>query len=510
MGDIFISYDPQDQAYVDLLHKALLEHDFSCWVDSRPEDIQWQRETETRVRACRAFIVVMTPSAEKSYWVQTQLTLAIKLDKPIFPLLLAGDPWWNVGLMKPQDVRGSKLPDTPFYIRLTKVLSKNQTDHKTDDKTSGRSIIINGPVKNSTFITGDENKVGDRHKHPKQDEPSKQPPPPIHPTDKAPAKKTTSQARSSKIVITLAIIGLFCILCVGSLAAMIPWNNFLNQKASPTRTSSFQPALTETIQPDIPTVNHPTLTAAPESANTPNTPTPLPLEFTDEKDIPMVLVSGGIFKMGSDNRGDNAEPIHDVDLPSFYMDKYEVTNEQYKACETAQKCPRPTRSSSATRSSYYENPAYKNHPVLYVNWYMAKTYCEWREARLPTESEWEKAARGTDQRIYPWGQGILSDYANYNHGDNGDTTAVGSYAKDKSPSGIYDMAGNVGEWVADWFDVYPGGNRSRNSDFGQQYRVIRGGAWNSISNNVRVTFRDKATPTISFPTLGFRCARSIP
>ena len=202
------------------------------------------------------------------------------------------------------------------------------------------------------------------------------------------------------------------------------------------------------------------------------------------------------------------EPPHSVDLPAFYMDVYEVANAPYKACVTAGKCKPPRLLTSATHTDYYENAQYGNYPVIDVDWDSAKTYCEWRGARLPTEAEWERAARSTDGRTFPWGEGIDKTRANYAETKAGDPVAVGSYESGKSAEGLYDMAGNVWEWVADWYDVYPGGNPSTSPDFGQKLRVLRGGAWLDPANSLRSAFRGQLDPTHSFGNIGFRCARN--
>jgi formylglycine-generating enzyme required for sulfatase activity len=253
------------------------------------------------------------------------------------------------------------------------------------------------------------------------------------------------------------------------------------------------------------------------------TATPLRDEITDAKGVPMRLVPAGTFTMGSDAddalaeckkyRSDcsrdwfiNEEPAHQVDLDAFYMDKFEVTNARYKACVDAGVCTPPQDTNSYTRSSYYDNSQYNNFPVINVDWNQAKTYCEWRGARLPSEAEWEKAARGTDGRTYPWGEGIDCDKANYS-GCKGDTTEVGSYADGKSPYGLYDMAGNVWEWVSDWYDAYPG-NTISNSDYGTKYRVLRGGSWYDSEYVLRTSYRGRDTPDVINLYVGFRCARS--
>jgi serine/threonine-protein kinase len=241
------------------------------------------------------------------------------------------------------------------------------------------------------------------------------------------------------------------------------------------------------------------------------TPASLPAEIVDTKGVFMRLVPAGEFIMGNDDGNPDERPAHKIYIVAFYIDKYEVTNILYKMCVDASACLPPRKISSDTRPSYYGNSQFDNYPVIYVNWNQAKTYCEWRGTRLPSEAEWEKAARGIDGRTYPWGEGIDKTRANYySNGDNNlsDTTAVGSYESGKSPFGVYDMVGNVWEWVADWYDVYPGGDLNANSDFGQKYRVLRGGVWNPIDTVIHSTLRGISYPVDENASIGFRCAFS--
>jgi formylglycine-generating enzyme required for sulfatase activity len=211
------------------------------------------------------------------------------------------------------------------------------------------------------------------------------------------------------------------------------------------------------------------------------------------------------------------KPVHTVDLPAFYMDKYEVTDARYKACVDESVCQVPANSGLGYHGDAhgtYGDQKFDNYPVTWVDWSRAQTYCQWRGAHLPSEIEWEKAARGTDERKYPWGDAINPTFANYGNnapdnytGSTGKTMAVGSYPAGQSPYGIDDMAGNVWEWVADWYDVYPGGDPSANSAFGQQaYRVLRGGSWNNDPDLLRTTFRGGNSPGTTLNYIGFRCA----
>ena len=167
-----------------------------------------------------------------------------------------------------------------------------------------------------------------------------------------------------------------------------------------------------------------------------------------------------------------------------------------------------------TRDNYYGNPDFDNYPVIYVSWDDSKKYCEWAGHRLPTEAEWEKAASWDEKNqtkyVYPWGDSIDCTLANYKDKDSncvGDTMVVGSYENGKSPYGAYDMAGNIFEWVTDWYDVYPGGNESTTVDFGQTLRVLRGGAWEFYNHTARSAFRMGYPPSQSDYYIGFRCAR---
>lgn len=235
--------------------------------------------------------------------------------------------------------------------------------------------------------------------------------------------------------------------------------------------------------------------------------TPLPTEITDAKGVSMLLVPAGEFMMGSDNGYSNEKPVHQVDLGAFYMDAYEVTNARYKVCEEVGVCDPPEILSSKKRSTYYVNGLYSNYPVINVNWDMAKTYCEWRDMQLPTEAQWEKAAKGTDGRTYPWGEGFSCDKANYQR-CIGDTVAVGSYESDKSPYGIYDMAGNVTEWVADWYSETYYQDAPLSNPFGPNSgidRVYRGGSWVDYENVMRTSVRLRGDPANSNDNLGFRC-----
>jgi formylglycine-generating enzyme required for sulfatase activity len=220
----------------------------------------------------------------------------------------------------------------------------------------------------------------------------------------------------------------------------------------------------------------------------------------------MVYVPAGQFTMGSNDGADDEKPVHTVTLDAFWIDRTEVTNAQYQKCVAAGAC---------SASSYADDSRYNGsqQPVVGVSWNDADAYCRWAGARLPTEAEWEKAARGTNGRIYPWGNERPDCNKAQYGGCAGQTVPVGSKAARASPYGALDMAGNAWEWVNDWYDsgyyaISPTSN-PQGPDSGD-YRVLRGGSWNFGESDVRAANRYDVVPTYRGDGVGFRCVVAGP
>ncbi|MBU6352276.1 MAG: SUMF1/EgtB/PvdO family nonheme iron enzyme [Chloroflexi bacterium] len=219
-----------------------------------------------------------------------------------------------------------------------------------------------------------------------------------------------------------------------------------------------------------------------------------------------VTVPAGEFTMGSNDSGDE-QPIHQVYLSEYQIARHPVTNAQYELF---------VKANSYAAPKHWKNkkipPGKENHPVVNVSWKDAQAFCAWAGVRLPTEAEWEKAARGTDGRKYPWGnEPPTMELCNFNSNVGG-TTPIGSYPKGASPYGVLDMAGNVWEWVNDryggkYYSVSPSVNPQGPASGTR--RVLRGGSWSSIVNYVRSADRNLDDPDFWFNSIGFRCVRSL-
>ena len=249
----------------------------------------------------------------------------------------------------------------------------------------------------------------------------------------------------------------------------------------------------------------------------PPTPSGNPTEMIRPSDgMEMVYVPGGTFVLSEKGKG--GEGAHNVTLHNYWIDQTEITNKQYSHCVEAGVCRAPT--TCAWGDPTYEDESYKDHPVICVTWQMASTYCDWAGGRLPTEAEWDYAARGPERRLYPWGDRfdetrlnfcdescphVDARFQGYNDGYV-KTSPVGTYSNGASWCGAMDMAGNVWEWVADRYAPY--GTVDQDNPQGPSTgseRLIRGGSWYDDTHFLRSDFRHQYDPADFIHLIGFRC-----
>jgi len=296
----------------------------------------------------------------------------------------------------------------------------------------------------------------------------------------------------------------------------------IESTATPLPKNTLPPALPTSTEPIAPTPAQ-TLTAviSPTTESLTNRVSPV-----DE--MPQAYIPAGTFRMGGMDvrRAPNELPVHDVTLNAFWMDQLEVTNAMYGLCVSAGACTLPQELKSQRRPEYFSNPEFKDYPVIYVTWGQAKAYCGWAGRRLPSEAEWERAGRGDDFRTFPWGEEKADGLrANFNM-LVGDTSRVGAYPAGASPFGVLDMAGNVAEWVNDFYSFdYSNAlentlNPTGPSTSTSLNRVVRGGSLGDAEINIRVSKRSSVLGSMlsaapdsnaflgdSSPRIGFRCAQ---
>ncbi len=312
-----------------------------------------------------------------------------------------------------------------------------------------------------------------------------------------------------------------------------------------TQTVIIEVPVTTTIEPTTPPTDTPEPTATGTQPPT-NTPEPTPTEDTStlpqtligQDGLEMRLVPAGEFIMGSTSSevdqavsmcrqnpdGDlcarteftSEMPQHLVFISDFYMDVTEITNDQYRTCVSAGACDPPDPGSGRyRRSEYYDRPQFGDYPVVWVSWFDAQDYCAWAGERLPTEAEWEKAARGEDGRVYPWGNEFSNDRANTQDRGTEVIFQVGQFPTGASIYGIQDLAGNVWEYVADWLDPNyyfdstdrdPQGPASSPTGM----RVLRSGSYANFKHYARAANRGAVTPDSSTQFRGIRCVMDAP
>ncbi|MGA7193840.1 MAG: SUMF1/EgtB/PvdO family nonheme iron enzyme [Anaerolineales bacterium] len=454
MGPVFISYSHKDTEYVHRLQEDLVKQGFSFWMDDRIDyDAPWPKVIQDHLNNCGALILIVSENSFESEWVQKEVARAKRIGKPVFPILLNGNLWPSVELTQGMDTANKELLPEKFYEQLALVSPREE--HPAEETLTKREAAQS-------------------------------------PANEAP--KFNIKQMWWWIAALIGAIGIGIVL----------WFNGTFQPVAipaPVNTPMIHPFVVATLTPTkavTATISSSTLTA-----------------IANQNSI--ILVPAGNFIMGSYNGNADEQPVHIVYLDAFYIDKYEVTNALYKTCVDANACAFPKFINSNLQTTYYGDARYDQYPVIGVTWDMAQSYCAWRGGRLLTEAEWEKAARGTDGRIYPWGNNIDSSRANYNNSNDpnyaGDTSPVSAYPSSVSPYGVFDMAGNVWEWVADLYDAnyYASLTLPIANPLGPTtglYHVVKGGSWDSSEFSLRSAGRGFYDPSNANIYIGFRCARN--
>ncbi|MEO8357064.1 MAG: SUMF1/EgtB/PvdO family nonheme iron enzyme, partial [Chloroflexota bacterium] len=459
----FISYSRAHSAFVVRLAKDLKTAGFDVWLDQLdiPKGARWDDDIEAAVERSTTFMIVLAPESMESQNVKDELSYAIDAGKYILPVV----------------IKPCKIP-----LRLRRFQYVNFTDKPYKDSLADIKHLLSHMQQIAKAV--EEKTHTEQATLPFGEpiiplvEPASAPEPePLETADRFTPRTGTGKR------FPLIMLGVLGLAAVAALAVFALGRN--NSAAPPQATSSLS------LTPSLPT-----LTAT-------QTPTPLPRQYTDDHGVTLRLVSAGEFVMGDDSGVGDEAPVHKLYLDNFYVDKYEVTNELYRACVDAGACLPPKKDGSLTRVGYYSKPEFEKYPVVYVDWDMARKYCTWRGARLPTEAEWEKAARGPDGRIYPWGNSIDCNEANYS-GCQDDTASVISFEDGLSPYEVFNLAGNVYEWVSSLFMDYP--YDSTHEDLmAPGERIIRGGSVSDSNNEARSAFRQKVDPQTFRDDIGFRC-----
>lgn len=464
----FISYSRVNSEFVVRLAKDLKAAGYDVWLDQL--DIQkgarWDDAIEAAVERSTTFMIVLAPESIESQNVKDELSYAIDSGKHILPVVIRPCKI-PLRLRRFQYVDFTDKPYRESLIDIKRLLSNTQRITKAAPEEPVFEVGEPSPLVTGPLLARQT----------------------VSPAEPVYQDESDTRNRLRRFVIPVGV-GVLALAIVSGAAAFA-----LSRKEAPAAT------------PSPPTL---TFTQAPPTWTSTSTPIPAPLEAPDERGVTMRLVSAGDFTMGSDAGLEDEQTTQLLYLDMFYIDKYEVTNLQYRACVQAGACLAPKKVNSATRTGYYDKPEFNSYPVVHVDWNMARSYCEWRGARLPTEAEWEKAARGSEGNTYPWGEDISCDRANFG-GCEKDTVPISSFGNAVSPYGVYNMAGNVYEWVSSRYLPYPYDRFDGREDLeAPEERVVRGGSWLSTSGDdeARSARRLMMDPSTAREDVGFRCART--
>jgi formylglycine-generating enzyme required for sulfatase activity len=458
MSQVFLSYSRKDLPFVERLAQDLKAAGLDVWYDlSGLEGGQrWGSEIQNAILQSQYFIIVLSSHSVGSEWVEKEFMYAHNLKRKIVPIL-------------------HHDCEPPMWVSNLHFIDMQKGNYQ----------------KNLTHLLG---VLGVENGTEKDDHPDK---------FEKPVKRTSRRQgnRGSKIVLSLVglvLVGLFV------MAGML-WGKDLTATLFSTETSTSTTTPSSTITPTNTATTTPTLTPTLGVGSTIVRPS---------DGMTMLYVPESQFTMGNAEGLYHNQPPHLVYLDAFWIDQTEVTNAMYALCVSADQCDMPHRVDSETRDSYFGISDYADFPVIAVDWEDARDYCAWAGGRLPTEAEWEKAARGSDKRVYPWGNDPSSCSLENSWVEGpcaGDTAPVGTYPMGVGPFGTLDQAGNVQEWVADFLGTYPATLISNPMGPASGVtRVARGGSLKQNSFFSQSFIRGNYSPNYYSLDLGFRCALNSP
>jgi len=515
---VFISYASQDKNIADAVCAKLEDKKIRAWIAPRdvPAGANFADSIISAINQCKVLVLIWSQDSNISAHILNELHQAFEQGILIIPFRIQdvqptnamryyiGRTQWLDAFAPPLKKHIHILVET-IRVNLEKLSAPNVPD--TDQ--------ITGQTATPTSITNEpEEKISQADKNHElkkkgQEKETGERPGAVKPPAKSPGeplltknKQVISSGKRKMLVISLAVMMVAALAVTFSLLSK-NFPEFIESLSLSGARASQQAALTPGL--DISTT----------PARIPATPIPtatafefVPPQISEVDGMPMVYVPAGEFSMGSASGEDDERPFHTVYLDAYWIDQTEVTNAQYAQCVAEGGCTVPFKTTAGTRDFYFWNSAYADFPVVYVDWQQARAYCRWAGRDLPSEAQWEKAARGPNGNIYPWGNTSPdSTLANYEGSYLRDTTSVGSYPEGAGFYGSLDMAGNVWEWVADWYGAYPSSTVSNPAGpTAGDYRVLRGGAFSDSKTSIRSADRLKIHPNHSDLNIGFRCA----
>ena len=529
---IFISYRRKDISWALAVYQYLTSQKYDVFFDytSIPSG-DFEQIIVSNIRARAHFVLILTPTAldrcsEPGDWLRREIETAIDERRNIIPLFFDG---FNFGSPSVAEKLTGKLDalqrynglDIPsgYFIEAMERLSSRYINIPLDAVLHPVSTEVRKVVKEEQIAVN--NALQQKWEEIKEIlKPAKEK---AGTSEQDQIEKTNhtlfSPGKSPSLRRYGIGVGILLFVALGIMGI----NALLNgrDKLTPTMTSqvvSNTISVESSVTSSVDTATEEIMIPVISDTTTPDVPTPTAVPtlgigskmISDKDSMTLVYVPAGEFMMGLDNDEED-NPAHKVNLDSFWIDQTEVTNAMYARCDEADVCDAPWSNASRTRPIYYGNPDFDDYPVIFVSWNDAKDYCEWAGRRMPTEAEWEKAARGEDAGIYPWGNSAPTiDLSNFG-GLIGDTMPVSNFLEGASLYGALNMAGNVWEWVADFYDAtYYNKSPSSNpkGPITGQNRVMRGGSWTDYAATIQSVHRFGNYPLDTSSITGFRCAIS--